>query len=203
MLDREKSNILDESMLVVKTTLENISPEKAKTQLLLLWEDDKKPEILAMLSAMPVDKRKKIVEEFIGPEEDKKFKDIVTMLLDGGKTVELIDKEKAKVEQQRRWHDLVQSWLLSDPIDGIGATESDSTPKRLSNSGPHCQMCHGCFSALPVLFLASNFLPVNGMDRLRCPIWKSRSPEICLPRGFPENFRMSFLFRSASTANVS
>lgn len=101
MLDREKSNILDESLLVVKTTLESVAPEQAKAQLLLLWEDDKKPEVLAMLSAMPVDKRKKIVGEFIGPEEEKKFKEILTMLLDGGETVALIDKEKAKVEQPK------------------------------------------------------------------------------------------------------
>lgn len=99
MLDRERANLLDESVRVVKTTLESIAPDQAKAQLLLLWEDNKKPEVLAMLSAMPVDKRKKIVGEFIGPEEEKKFKEILTMLLDGGQTVDLIDQEKAKIEQ--------------------------------------------------------------------------------------------------------
>ena len=99
MLDREKANLLDESLLVVKSTLESVAPEQAKAQIVLLWDDEKKSDVIAILSAMPADKRKKILGEFIDPEEEKKFNEILTMLLEGGQTVALIDQEKANQDQ--------------------------------------------------------------------------------------------------------
>ncbi len=91
MLDQEKADVLAESLQDVKRTLEAIAPDQAKDQLLQLYENGQKDEVIAILKAMPTDKSKKIVGEFVGDEESKKLNEILTMILRGEPTSSLLE----------------------------------------------------------------------------------------------------------------
>lgn len=93
MLDKEKANLLDESLVAVKSSFENMAPDQAKVQLLKLWdmEVDKKKDVLAIVNAMQDDKWKKIMGEFTGQAEEDKLNEILVMQLEGGTTAKLLE----------------------------------------------------------------------------------------------------------------
>lgn len=91
MLDREKANLLSESLQNVKRTIEAIAPDQAKVQLLKLYENGQKEDVIAILKAMPIDKQKKIVGEFEGEEEVEQLNEILRMILQGEPTATLLD----------------------------------------------------------------------------------------------------------------
>jgi hypothetical protein len=60
-----------------RAILENIKPKQAKALILKMIEADEKEEVVAILSAMPIAKQRKIIEEFKDEEDLKKFDDIL------------------------------------------------------------------------------------------------------------------------------
>ena len=99
MLDREKANLLSESLQEVKRTLESIAPDQAKDQLLMLYKQGQQEDVVAILKGMPMDKRRKIVGEFVGPEEADQLNEILVMILDGEPTSTLLDNARQNAEQ--------------------------------------------------------------------------------------------------------
>lgn len=100
MLDREKENLLTESLQEVKRTLEAIAPEQAKDQLLKLYKNGQKEEVIAILKAMPTDKTKKILGEFVGVEEAEQLNEMLTMILKGEPTAAMLDQARQNTVQQ-------------------------------------------------------------------------------------------------------
>jgi hypothetical protein len=81
-----KKKEMTESLEVAKgqedarAILENVKPKLAKDLILNMIKADEKEEVVAILSAMPIGKQKKIIEEFKTEEELKKFDEILRLI---------------------------------------------------------------------------------------------------------------------------
>jgi len=83
----------------VRLIWENIKAKQAKEQILQMIANDEMPEVVAILSAMPIGKRAKIVSEFKSPEEVEKLGEILRLIRQGMPEVNLIDKTQSQVKQ--------------------------------------------------------------------------------------------------------
>ena len=96
----------DSSLREVQQTLEAIQPKQAKEQLVkMLGEpksssDDPMEDVVRILKAMPLDKRKKILAEFKTPEEVEKFAEILRVVRLGGSDTELLRDTRSQLQQQ-------------------------------------------------------------------------------------------------------
>jgi len=94
------------SLLEVQRTLEAIKPKQAKEQILkMLAEpktatDDPMEDVVRILKAMPLDKRKKILEGFTTPEEIEKLSEIFHEIRLGGSDTELLRDTRGQLQQQ-------------------------------------------------------------------------------------------------------
>ena len=85
----------DAALLEVQRTLEAIAPKQAKEQLLRMLAEAKTPadqpmeDVLRILKAMPLDKRKKILAEFKTPEEIEKLADVLREIRLGGSDAQM------------------------------------------------------------------------------------------------------------------
>ena len=77
---QEQSLELAEGMEKTRELLENIKPEQAKSIILMMIADDDKEDVVAILSAMPIAKQKKIVEQFKTEDERRKLYEILQLL---------------------------------------------------------------------------------------------------------------------------
>ncbi len=66
-----------------RAILENIKPKLAKDLILKMIEADEKEEVVAILSAMPIGKQTKIVQEFKTDEEQRKLDEIMRLIRQG------------------------------------------------------------------------------------------------------------------------
>lgn len=75
VLDKKEKQLLDDSLKEVQRTLEALSPDQAKDQLMRMLEGKQLDDVVAIVKGMAIDKRKKILGEFINesknPEEDE------------------------------------------------------------------------------------------------------------------------------------
>ena len=71
---------LAEGMEKTRAILESIKPELAKDYILKMIAADEKEEVVAILSAMPIAKQKKIIEQFKTEDEQRKFYDILQLI---------------------------------------------------------------------------------------------------------------------------
>jgi hypothetical protein len=96
----------DSSLREVQQTLEAIKPKQAKEQLVKMLEepksatDDPMEDIVRILKAMPIDKRKKILEEFKTPDENKMLSEILRVIRLGGSDTELLRDTRSQLQQQ-------------------------------------------------------------------------------------------------------
>jgi hypothetical protein len=94
------------SLLEVQRTLEAIPPKQAKEQIMkVLAEpkstiDDPMEDIVRILKAMPLDKRKKILQEFKTPEEVEKLAEILRVVRLGGSDADLLRGTRDQLQQQ-------------------------------------------------------------------------------------------------------
>jgi hypothetical protein len=94
------------SLQEVQRTLEAINPKQAKDQLLRML-DDATPEdrekverdVVTILKAMPLDKRKKILGEFKTDEEAQKLHDILKQIREGVPDLTVIRETRAQLAQ--------------------------------------------------------------------------------------------------------
>lgn len=95
----------DASLLELQRTLEAIAPKQAKEQLLkMLAEpatntDDPMEDIVRILKAMPLDKRRKILAEFKTPEEVEQLHEVLRVVRLGGSDTELLQETRSKLQQ--------------------------------------------------------------------------------------------------------
>ncbi len=82
------------SLQDVRRTLESLSPEQCKDQLLKLIKDGQLQDVVAIVKGMPPDKSKKILGEFLAPEESEKLYEILRELRKGEPTNGLIEKAR-------------------------------------------------------------------------------------------------------------
>jgi hypothetical protein len=96
----------DSSLREIQQTLEVIQPKQAKEQLVKMLEetktaiDDPMEDIVRILKAMTLDKRKKILAEFKTPEENKILSEILRVIRLGGSDMELLRDTRGQLQQQ-------------------------------------------------------------------------------------------------------
>jgi hypothetical protein len=94
------------ALLEVQRTLEAIQPKQAKDQIMKTLaepktsSDDPMEDIVRILKAMPLDKRRKILAEFKTPEEVEKLSEIFRVIRLGGSDADLLDDTRKQLQQQ-------------------------------------------------------------------------------------------------------
>lgn len=94
------------ALLEVQRTLEAIQPKQAKEQIMKTLSEPKTArdnpmeDIVRILKAMPLDKRKKILAEFKTPEEVEKLSEILRVIRLGGSDADLLDDTRRQLQQQ-------------------------------------------------------------------------------------------------------
>lgn len=95
-LETTQQNLSNESLKELQRTLEILSPELAKDQLITFLQDDKMDDVVAVVKGMPLDKRKKVLGQFTTPEETAKLNEILSTLRRGDPKAGLIEKARAE-----------------------------------------------------------------------------------------------------------
>ena len=96
----------DSALREIQQTLEVIPPKQAKEQLIKMLEEPKTPtddpveDVVRILKAMPLDKRKKILQAFNTPEENKILSEILHVIRLGGSDAELLRDTRSQLQQQ-------------------------------------------------------------------------------------------------------
>jgi predicted RNase H-like nuclease (RuvC/YqgF family) len=93
-LDEMEKGIRDEGMRELQRTLEVLDPAKAKTQLLMMFDEGEMDKIVNIVQAMSPEKRKRIFNEFEDPDEEKKMGEILRRIGEG-------EPKKSIIEQAR------------------------------------------------------------------------------------------------------
>jgi flagellar motility protein MotE (MotC chaperone) len=93
-LDELEKGVRDEGMRELQRTLEVLEPEKAKTQLLMMLDEGEMDKIVNIVQSMSPEKRKRIFNEFAGPDDEKKLGEILRRIGEG-------EPEKSLIENAR------------------------------------------------------------------------------------------------------
>lgn len=96
LLDKKEKNLLDTSLKEVQLTLESLSPEQAKDQIVRTLEDERLDDVVAIFKGMPADKRKKIMGEFVDEGEAEQLHKILMRMREGEPNVGLIRDARSK-----------------------------------------------------------------------------------------------------------
>ena len=83
----------------VRLIWETIKPKQAKEQILQMLKAQEINEVVAILSAMPIAKRAKIISEFKTPDETHKMDDMLRLIRQGVPETNLIDKTRGQVQE--------------------------------------------------------------------------------------------------------
>ena len=91
-LESKKTGIQSENLNETQKILAVLSPEAAKQQLLTMWQNEQKPDVVAIIRGMPADIQKKILAEFTTPEDQLKLAEILREIRNGEPRKSLFDK---------------------------------------------------------------------------------------------------------------
>ncbi len=94
MLDKKQQDLLATSLDDVKRTIESLSPEQAKDQLMKMIEANHLDDVVAIFKGMAADKRKKIMGAFEAQKEEDELHNIFMRLLEGEPAVSVIDQAR-------------------------------------------------------------------------------------------------------------
>jgi len=95
----------DAALLELQRTLEVINPKQAKDQIMTMLKDPAtatdKPmdDLITILKAMPLDKRRKILAAFTTPEEVKKLAEILREIRRGAPDTDLLRDTRTQLQQ--------------------------------------------------------------------------------------------------------
>jgi hypothetical protein len=101
-----QSAAADAALLELQRTFEAISPKQAKEQILLMLKEPATPQndplrdIVTILRAMPLDKRKKILAEFKTEPEIEKLAEILRQVRLGNPDADLLRETRSQLQQQ-------------------------------------------------------------------------------------------------------
>lgn len=83
----------------IRLIWENIKPKLAKEQILEMLDKNEINEVVAILSAVPIAKRAKIISEFKTPDEAEKLDEILRLIRLGVPETNLIDKTRGQIQE--------------------------------------------------------------------------------------------------------
>ncbi|QDS86798.1 hypothetical protein EC9_09720 [Rosistilla ulvae] len=86
--------VQDEAMQSLQSTLESLPPATSKDQLIRMLDGGDLNDVVAIVKAMQADKRKKILREFVSPEEADKLQQILNHIGAGEPEKTVIDKAR-------------------------------------------------------------------------------------------------------------
>ena len=100
-----EANAADAAILETQRTLEALPPKQAKQQLLNLLDDEPSPGIespmaavVALVKALPMERRRKILQEFKSQEEDDKLAEILKEILRGAPDVPFLRQARDELQ---------------------------------------------------------------------------------------------------------
>lgn len=93
-LKEAEEKLLEENLVEVQRTLESLLPEQAKDQLKKLIEAGQMEDVVAIVKGMQLDKRKKVLGEFVEPEEVDQLHKILSTLREGEPKARLIQNAR-------------------------------------------------------------------------------------------------------------
>jgi hypothetical protein len=83
----------------IRSIWESIKPKQAKDQMIQMIATGRQEDVVAILSAMPVTKRAKIIGEFKTDEDNKKLDDILERIRRGMPEEKVIDNTKGQLDE--------------------------------------------------------------------------------------------------------
>ncbi|MBX7072849.1 MAG: hypothetical protein K1X71_06835 [Pirellulales bacterium] len=83
----------------VRLTFERMRPPQARQQLLLMLEQGELENVVAMLAAMPIERRAKIVAEFKSPEDLPRLNEILEVMGQGDPVARMVDETRGAMSQ--------------------------------------------------------------------------------------------------------
>jgi hypothetical protein len=83
----------------IRLIWENIKPKLAKAQILEMLQAQEINEVVAILSAVPIARRAKIISEFKTPDEEAKLDEILRLIRQGVPETNLIDKTRSQIQE--------------------------------------------------------------------------------------------------------
>lgn len=100
-----EANAADAAVLETQRTLEALPPKQAKQQLLSLLDESPSAGIenptaavVALVKAMPIERRRKILQEFKSPEEEDKLAEILKEILRGAPDVPFLRQAREELQ---------------------------------------------------------------------------------------------------------
>jgi hypothetical protein len=81
--EKQKTGAQDRNLNEMQKLLETLSPESAKSQLLIMLEKGQKSDVVAIVKGLPSDKQKKILGEFTSPADQQKLAEVLLELRNG------------------------------------------------------------------------------------------------------------------------
>lgn len=91
-LEQIREGVQQEGLKDVGRTLAALDAEQAKEQLLIMYDEKRIDDVVTIVQAMPSDKRKDILAEFVSPQEMETLAEILRLISDGQPTTGLIDE---------------------------------------------------------------------------------------------------------------
>lgn len=96
-LDELHSGALATGRENIRLIWENIKPKQAKEQILQMMQANEQDDVVAILSAMPIGKRAKIIGEFKTDDESKKLEVILDLIRRGMPDAKMVNRTEEQV----------------------------------------------------------------------------------------------------------
>ena len=96
-LDELHSGALATGRENIRLIWENIKPKQAKEQILQMMQANEQDDVVAILSAMPIGKRAKIIGEFKTDDDSKKLEVILDLIRRGVPDVKVVNRTEEQV----------------------------------------------------------------------------------------------------------
>jgi hypothetical protein len=104
----------------IRLIWENIKPKQAKEQILQMIAAGEQADVVAIMSAMPIAKRAKIIGEFKTDEESKKLEELLRLIREGVPETKIINQARQQIKE------------FSNPARGL--TNASNTKAEIANS---------------------------------------------------------------------
>ncbi len=105
-LEKAQGNVVDNALLELQRTLEAMQPKQAKEQILKMLAETPDAEsdaamhdVVRILKAMSLDRRKKILSEFKTPDENDKLADILREIRHSPAELEMLQDSRSLIQQ--------------------------------------------------------------------------------------------------------
>jgi hypothetical protein len=104
----------------IRLIWENIKPKQAKEQILQMIAAGEQADVVAIMSAMPIGKRAKIIAEFKTDEESKKLEELLRLIREGVPETKIINQAQQQFKE------------FNNPARGL--TNASNTKAEIANS---------------------------------------------------------------------